>query len=103
MEKAGLDLGLHLPDLRRTFRTHMKMAGVDSFTLNEIMGHANPKIEKVYTQLDNDHLVRAIAHIPDWNSHATSTKLAHPGEAKKMGCVLESRNPLFFDGAEGGI
>ncbi len=50
-------------------------AGVDSFTLNEIMGHANPKNDKVCTQLDNDHLdlVRAIAHIPDWNSHKTST------------------------------
>jgi integrase len=75
LEKAGLDPGLHLHDLRRTFRTHMKEAGVDSFTLNEIMGHANPKIEKTYTNLSDDHLVRAIAHIPDWNSHKTSTSV----------------------------
>jgi len=73
LEKAGLDPGLHMHDLRRTLRTHMKMAGVDSFTLNEIMGHANPKIEKVYTQLDDDHLVRAIAHIPDWKWHKSDT------------------------------
>lgn len=73
LEKAGLDSGLHLHDLRRTFRTHMKKAGVDSFTLNEIMGHANPKIEKVYTQLDDDHLVRAIVHVPDWKWHRTDT------------------------------
>lgn len=78
MKRAGLDPVLHLHDLRRTFRTHMKRAGVDSFTLNEIMGHENPKIEKVYTQLDDDHLFRAIAHHPDWNSHTTRTKLAHP-------------------------
>jgi len=75
LEQAGLDPGLHLHDLRRTFRTHMKMAGVDSFTLNEIMGHANPKIEKVYTQLDDDHLVRAIGRIPEWHSHKTSTSV----------------------------
>jgi hypothetical protein len=51
----------------------MKMAGVDSFTLNEIMGHINPKIEKVYTQLNDDHLFSAIEHLPAWNSHKTST------------------------------
>jgi integrase len=55
-EKAGLDSGLRLHDLRRTPRTRMKMAGVDSLTWNEIMGHANPKIENVDTRLDDDQL-----------------------------------------------
>ncbi len=73
LETAGLDTELHFHDFRRTFRSHMKIAGVDSFTLNEIDGHANPKIEQTYTRLDDDHLFRAISHLPDWNSHKTST------------------------------
>lgn len=84
LRKANLPPDLHLHDLRRTFRTHMKRAGVDSFTLNEIMGHANPKVEKIYTQLDDDHLARAIAHIPDWNLHKTSTS----GGGQEKGAAL---------------
>jgi len=30
-------------------------------------------IEKVYTQIDDDHLVRAIAQIPAWKWHKTAT------------------------------
>jgi integrase len=81
MEDAGLDPGLRLHDLRRAFRTYMNKVGVDSCTPNEIMGHANPKIEKVYAQLDDDHPVRAIADISDWNSHKTST--SYSGQEKR--------------------
>ncbi len=70
----------------------MKMAGVDSFTLNEIMGHANPKIESVYTQLDEHHLVRAIAYIPDWNSHKNRTS----GARQKKGLRFEITQPISF-------
>jgi site-specific recombinase XerC len=95
--KGKIDPGLHFHDLRRTFRSHMKMAGVDSFTLNLIDGHANPKIETVYTQLDDEHLKRAIAHVPMWHKSGTV------GEGKEKG--PEGRNPpaLVFAGAEGGI
>ncbi len=99
LERAGLDPGLHLHDLRKTFRTHMKMAGVDSFTLNEIMGHANPKIEKVYTQLNDDHLVRVIAQIPDWRWHKTATS----EKVQKNRLRSGSTQPVDYLGAEGGI
>ena len=78
----------------------MPSTGVDSFTLNEIMGRANPKIEKVYTQLDDDHLVRAIAHIPDWNSRKTSTSV---GGQEKGAAYWNHANPWLLIGAEGGI
>ena len=95
--KAGIDAGVHFHDLRRTFRTHMKRAHVDSFILNEIMGHANPKIEATYTQINNDQLVEAISLLPTCHKTATS----------EMGKVKgpEGRNPpaLVFTGAEGGI
>lgn len=71
LQKAGLDPGLHLHDLCRTFRTHMNPVGVDSSTLNGIMGHANPKIGKAYSRLSDDHPVRATVHIPDRNAHKT--------------------------------
>ena len=95
--KAGIDPGLHFHDLRRTWRSHMKMAGVDSFTLNLIDGHANPKIETVYTQLDDEHMKRAIAHVPTWHKSGTS------GAGKEKGLQAESPQPLVFPGAEGGI
>jgi len=95
--KAGINPGLHFHDLRRTWRSHMKMAGVDSFTLNLIDGHANPKIETVYTQLDDEHMKRAIAHVPTWHKSGTS------GAGKEKGLQAESPQPLVFPGAEGGI
>lgn len=70
---------------------------MDSFILNEIMGHANPKIEATYTQIDNDQLSEAIAHVPKW--HKTSTS----GEGKKKGLQAQGPQPLVFTGAEGGI
>ena len=105
--KAGIDPDLHFHDLRRTFRSRMKMTRkedgielreIDSYTLNLIDGHANPKIEATCMQIDNDQLVRAISLLPDWNSHRTSTS----GEGKMKG--LEGGNPpaLVFIGAEEG-
>ena len=67
-------------DLRRTFRPHIKMKGADSFVLNEIMGHGNPKMEKVYTQVENEALVRTMELLSDWNWHKTST--SGPGKEK---------------------
>lgn len=74
LERAGLSDDLHFHDLRQTFRSHMKMAGVDSFTLNEIDGHAYPPIERVYTQLDDEHSLKAIDRLPKW--HKTDTSCA---------------------------
>jgi integrase len=91
--KAGIDPGLHFHDLRRTFRSHMKMAGVDSFTLNLIDGHANPKIETVYTQLDDEHLKRAIAHVPRWHKSGTS------GAGKEKGLQAQGPQPIDLIGS----
>jgi len=97
--EAGIADDIHIHDLRRTFRTHMKRRHADTYVLNEIMGHANPKIEATYTQIDNDQLVETISLLPDWNTHKTRT--AGEGQEKR----LEGRNPpaLVFIGAEGGI
>lgn len=76
IRQAGLPEDIQRRDLRRTFRTHLKMRGADSFLLNEILGHGNPAIEKIYTQVENEALVRTMGLIPDWNSHKTSTHLS---------------------------
>jgi len=101
--EAGIDPDIHFHDLRRTFRSHMKMTGVDSFTLNAIDGHENPKMEKTYTQLTDEHLKQAISHVPKWQEVAKSHKTATERAEKEKG--LEGRNPpaLVFTGAEGGI
>jgi len=98
LKKAKLDSGFQRRDLRRTFRSHMKEAGADTFTLNEIMGHANPKIEKTYTKLSDDHLVRTMGLVPNWNSHKTSTS---DGEQEK-GLRYETTQPFDYLGAEEG-
>jgi len=77
LRKAGLSEDLQRRDLRRTFRTHIKMKGADSFLLNEVMGHGNPTIEKTYTQVSDEALFAVMELVPDWNPHGTSTKLAH--------------------------
>jgi integrase len=97
--KAGISPEIHFHDLRRTFRTRMKRAHVDSFILNEVMGHANPKIEETYTQINYAQLVEAISLLPDWNSHKTSTSVA----GQEKGLRAEYPQSLDFTGAEGGI
>jgi integrase len=93
--KAGIAPEVHFHDLRRTFRTHMKRAHVDSFILNEIMGHANPKIEANYTQINNDQLVEAISLL---HSHKTATS----GAGKEKGLQAQGPQPLDLLGAEEG-
>ena len=95
--KAGMDPDLHFHDRRRTWCSHMKWAHVDSFVLNEIMGHANPKIEATYTQIDYAQLVEAIAHVPTWHKSGTS------GVSNEKGLQAQSQQPLDLLGAEGGI
>jgi integrase len=109
---AGIDPDLTIHDLRRTWRTHMKTTrteggvirpGIDSYTLNEIDGHANPKIEKTYTpELSDEHLKWAISHVPKWQEAARSHKTATTSEGKKKGLRAVSTQPLDFPGAEEG-
>jgi hypothetical protein len=62
------------------------------------MGHANPKIEAMYTQINYAQLVEAISLLPDWNSHKTSTSAA----GQEKGLRAEYPQPLVFPGAEEG-
>lgn len=66
LKKAELDPGLHLHDLRHTFISHMEMAEVGAFTLNQIVGHSSGRIQDTYRHLTDDYLVQAIRKLPKW-------------------------------------
>jgi hypothetical protein len=72
----------------------MKMTGVDSFTLNLIDGHANPKIETVYTH--GRRAPRAIAHVPRWHKGGTSRV------SKEKGLQAQGQQPLDLVGVVEG-
>jgi len=66
-KKAGLPDGFHFHDLRHTFASHMKMHGVDDYTLMEIMGHQDFKMMQRYAHLAPAHKVAAIGRLPMWH------------------------------------
>jgi len=102
-EKAGIDSGFHFHDLRHTFASHQKMAGVDDYTLMEIMGHSDFAMMKRYAHLTPAHKRKAIEMLPEWSAKTTGPKSVPNGGRKEKG--PEGRNPpaLVFTGAEGGI
>jgi integrase len=55
--KAGLKCRLH--DLRHTYASHKAMAGVDPWTLKELMGHKDLKSTMLYSHLSPAHLKKA--------------------------------------------
>jgi integrase len=55
--KAGLKCRLH--DLRHTYASHKAMAGVDLFTLKELLGHKDIKATQIYAHLSAAHLKKA--------------------------------------------
>jgi integrase len=73
-EKAGIDPGFHLHDLRHTFASHSKMAGVDDFTLMELLGHSDFSMMKRYAHLTPEHKRKAIEMLPKWDAKSTSPK-----------------------------
>lgn len=55
--KAGVKCRLH--DLRHTYASHKAMAGVDIFTLKELLGHKDIKATQIYAHLSAEHLKKA--------------------------------------------
>lgn len=52
-------------DLRRTFASWLKQAGVDSFTVAQLLGHSSSRmVELVYGRLDSAALRRAVSSLP---------------------------------------
>jgi hypothetical protein len=52
-------------DLRRTFASWMKNAGVDSFAVARLLGHTTSRmVELVYGQLDDETLKNAVSTLP---------------------------------------
>ena len=73
-EKAGIAPGFHFHDLRHTFASHQKMAGVDDYTLMEIMGHSDFTMMKRYAHLTPEHKRKAIEMLPEWKAGSTGDK-----------------------------
>jgi Phage integrase family len=63
-EKAGLDR-VTPNDLRRTFASWLKQAGVDSFTVGKLMGHTSSRmVELVYGHLNDVTFINAVKQLP---------------------------------------
>ena len=55
--RAGLKCRLH--DLRHIYASHKAMAGVDLYTLKELLRHKDIKATQIYAQLSAEHLKKA--------------------------------------------
>lgn len=63
-ERAGLE-PRSLIDLRHTFASWLKNAGIDSMTIAKLMGHTNSKmVEQVYAHLTDATLRQAMEQLP---------------------------------------
>lgn len=63
LKKAGIDRKILIHDLRHTFGSQSTMAGVDPFTLKELMGHKHIQTTQRYVHLADEHKVKAIAQL----------------------------------------
>lgn len=71
-------------DLRRTYASWLKQAGVDSFTVAQLLGHSTSRmVELVYGRIDAATLARAAAHLP-----GCDTGVSHNGAAGAIGAGL---------------
>ena len=51
----------HFHDLRHTFASRLADAGVDAFTIAELMGHSTLEMTKRYTHVTDERKARAVA------------------------------------------
>lgn len=93
---AGIPAGFHFHDLRHTTASWLKMAGVDDYTVMEILGHSDHKMMRRYAHLTPQHKREAISRLPGWKSEKTWHK---SGTSEK---TVFAENPVSA-GAEGGI
>lgn len=58
-------------DLRRSFASWLKQAGVDSKAVADLLGHmSTTMVDRVYGKLSSHTLVAAVAHLPENTSNA---------------------------------
>lgn len=59
VDLAGIE-NLHFHDLRHTFATRLADAGIDAYTLMQIMGHADLKTTMIYVHASGEAGLRAV-------------------------------------------
>lgn len=90
-ERAGIAPGFHFHDLRHTFASHQKMAGVDDFTLMELLGHSDFTMMKRYAHLTPEHKRRAVEMLPEWgDSKSTRHKCGTRGQGQEKRATGET-------------
>jgi integrase len=65
---AGLE-DLHWHDLRHTYCSWATMAGVDSATIQAVLGHSTPSLTDRYTHLSSSHIMSSAATLSKWLSN----------------------------------
>jgi integrase len=64
-ERAGVT-GFRFHDLRHTFASKMVMAGVDLYTVKELMGHSTIQMTERYAHLAPEHKASAVERLVDF-------------------------------------
>ena len=63
-KNAGID-DFRLHDLRHHFASYLTMAGENLQTVQELMGHKDPKMTMRYAHLSSEHKQRAVERLDD--------------------------------------
>lgn len=59
MKRAGIQ-NFRYHDLRHSFASKLAMAGIDLFTIKELLGHQNIEMTQIYSHLSPDHMKAAL-------------------------------------------
>jgi len=95
------DGGFVFHDLRHTFVTNMRKAGMHDGVTMGITGHSTEEMRKRYDRIDLDDLRYGIRGLEGFLRNVNQNVNKTPSEQEK-GVSLESPNPLKSLGAEGG-
>jgi site-specific recombinase XerD len=68
-EVGGPSITAH--QLRHTYATLLREAGVDLDTIGELLGHRDPKTTRIYAKLPDRAKHTAVAELPDWDAPTT--------------------------------